>query len=222
MLAAEVLGYEAGTVQEGKLADLLLVRGNPLRDLFAVDAIVGVMIDGAWHPAADLAARMDSVESACTPGNEFVTAALGHNVARAVSRHRLLKSSGDPHRTAPGVISYVAYVVRSRGGDDDAIKLYELALEENPALASAHEGIARAHLAAGRVKEAVAALRQALAIEPERASAKELLASLRPRGAPQRGAMTIRGRREASAPIPSPPPPPSPSPPPSPPVYPGR
>ena len=177
---AEVFGTGAGIVAEGRLADLLFVRGNPLRNLSALDDLEGVMIGGAWHPASDLTARLDSVEDTYAPGNAFVSAALAGHVDRAVARHRTLWHHGDDRRLTAGALSYVATILRGRGRYDDAITVYQLALEEAPATASAHEGIGRAYLAMGRIEEAVGALRRALDVDPDRRGARELLSELRP------------------------------------------
>ena len=50
--AASFLGLdeELGTVEAGKLADLLVLRGNPAQDITCVAQQVGVMVDGAWFP----------------------------------------------------------------------------------------------------------------------------------------------------------------------------
>gem|GEM_PF-789701 len=52
-----------GVVQEGKRADLLLLRANPLLDVRNVKTIAGVMIRGAWYPEASLSARLAAVDS---------------------------------------------------------------------------------------------------------------------------------------------------------------
>jgi imidazolonepropionase-like amidohydrolase len=61
--AAEYLGIlgEAGTVEVGKRADLILVDANPLADVRNVARRSGVMIDGAWHSLADLQKMLDQV-----------------------------------------------------------------------------------------------------------------------------------------------------------------
>jgi imidazolonepropionase-like amidohydrolase len=176
---AGILGYDAGTVTEGRLADLLLVRGNPLQDLSALDAIEGVMLDGIWHPRDDLVARIAAVEAAYRPGNAFVEAALSRNVDRAIAAHRALRASGNDQRTDPEVIEYVASILGQNGRLEDALLVFELALEESEESASAHEGTARTLLALGRVAEAVARLEDALEIDPERSGARALLAQLR-------------------------------------------
>jgi hypothetical protein len=61
--AAAYLGKEAefGTVATGKRADLLLLDGNPLADLANLDTRAGVMVRGAWLPAADLQRMLDGI-----------------------------------------------------------------------------------------------------------------------------------------------------------------
>ncbi|WP_407353774.1 hypothetical protein [Luteimonas sp. R10] len=50
-----------GIVAEGARADLLLVAANPLDDLAPLSRPMGVMADGRWYPADDLAERMEQV-----------------------------------------------------------------------------------------------------------------------------------------------------------------
>jgi predicted amidohydrolase YtcJ len=50
---AEILGHadELGTIEPGKLADLIIVRGNPLADIDALQHVDIVVKDGAiWYP----------------------------------------------------------------------------------------------------------------------------------------------------------------------------
>jgi imidazolonepropionase-like amidohydrolase len=50
-----------GIVAEGARADLLLVAANPLEDLATLSRPIGVMADGRWYPADDLAGRMERI-----------------------------------------------------------------------------------------------------------------------------------------------------------------
>jgi imidazolonepropionase-like amidohydrolase len=54
--AAQALGRldEFGTITEGKRADLLLVRGNPLQDVSYAQQRTGVMVRGQWLPEQQL------------------------------------------------------------------------------------------------------------------------------------------------------------------------
>lgn len=42
---------EIGTIEPGKIADLLLLRGDPLRDIENVELRAGVMLRGKWLPS---------------------------------------------------------------------------------------------------------------------------------------------------------------------------
>jgi cytosine/adenosine deaminase-related metal-dependent hydrolase len=49
----------AGTIALGKRADLVLLDGNPLRDIGRVAGPAGVMVGGRWHARAELEAMLD-------------------------------------------------------------------------------------------------------------------------------------------------------------------
>ena len=52
--AAELLGWQdqLGTVEAGKLADIVAVPGNPLQDVAVLGRVQFVMKDGVVYPAA--------------------------------------------------------------------------------------------------------------------------------------------------------------------------
>jgi imidazolonepropionase-like amidohydrolase len=52
---------EAGTVEPGKRADLLLLDANPLTEIRAIERNAGVMIDGRWLPAAEIQRRLAEI-----------------------------------------------------------------------------------------------------------------------------------------------------------------
>ncbi len=61
--AAEFLGGNAGSVAVGRDADLVLLDANPLDDIGNSRRIHGVMLRGAWYPAAQLEARLSPYRS---------------------------------------------------------------------------------------------------------------------------------------------------------------
>jgi imidazolonepropionase-like amidohydrolase len=63
--AARFLGEEAqfGTVETGKIADLLLVRANPLEDIRNTEKIAAVVLRGQLFSRQDLDRMLDSVEA---------------------------------------------------------------------------------------------------------------------------------------------------------------
>jgi tetratricopeptide (TPR) repeat protein len=52
---------EFGTIAAGKRADLVLVEGNPLREISQTEKVAGVMVRGRWLDGAELKARLEAV-----------------------------------------------------------------------------------------------------------------------------------------------------------------
>jgi len=52
---------EFGTVEVGRVADLLLVEGNPLEDVRNVANLAGVMVRGRWVPATEIDERLEAI-----------------------------------------------------------------------------------------------------------------------------------------------------------------
>jgi len=62
----EVFAYlgeldQAGTIEVGKRADLVLLQGNPLADIAETRRISGVMIRGKWHRGEDLGKGLEKL-----------------------------------------------------------------------------------------------------------------------------------------------------------------
>jgi imidazolonepropionase-like amidohydrolase len=55
---------EAGTVETGKRADLILLAANPLEDIRNVRRLAGVMIGGRWVPRAEIDRRLEEIARA--------------------------------------------------------------------------------------------------------------------------------------------------------------
>lgn len=60
---ADFLGSDAGRVEAGRRADLLLVDDDPLADIRNTARIHGVMLRGRWYPESELEARLKALTS---------------------------------------------------------------------------------------------------------------------------------------------------------------
>ena len=52
---------EVGTVEVGKRADLILLDGNPLKDIRQMENRAGVMVRGEWISGAEIKKRLDQI-----------------------------------------------------------------------------------------------------------------------------------------------------------------
>ncbi len=50
-----------GTIEVGKRADLILVEGNPLKDVASISKRAGVMLRGRWLPESEIRKRLDEI-----------------------------------------------------------------------------------------------------------------------------------------------------------------
>ncbi len=52
---------ESGTVETGKVADLILLHANPLREVANVQRRAGVMVRGRWLPESEIQRRLEAI-----------------------------------------------------------------------------------------------------------------------------------------------------------------
>jgi imidazolonepropionase-like amidohydrolase len=56
-----------GTVEVGKRADLILVQGNPLKDVANITTSAGVMVRGQWMPEAEIRVKLEEIAASLRP-----------------------------------------------------------------------------------------------------------------------------------------------------------
>lgn len=92
--AAEFLRHDAdfGTIEAGKSADLLLLRGNPLTDIENVALRGGVMVRGRWLDNAELHAELARVAARNREDEEVVRALDSRNLDAVIAIARAKKT----------------------------------------------------------------------------------------------------------------------------------
>ncbi len=136
--AARFLRRDAGTIEPGKPADLVLLRGNPLADLSNLTLRAGVMLRGRWLDNAALHAELDRL-IAVNGREQAIVDALdkdGVQAAIAVARRIGARESS---------LNELAYqLLRVDKRTDDAIALFRANVAMHPDSQDARESLADA------------------------------------------------------------------------------
>jgi hypothetical protein len=63
----EYTGRPCGTIKPGQCADLILLDGDPLKDIQNISRLAGVVVRGRWLPSSELQRRLEAIRE--RPGN---------------------------------------------------------------------------------------------------------------------------------------------------------
>jgi hypothetical protein len=136
--AARFLRRDAGTIEAGKPADMVLLRGNPLADIDNVTLRAGVMLRGRWLDNAALHAELDRL-IAVNHREEAIVAALDHDGVRAaiaVARRIGARESS---------LNELGYqLLRAEKRRDDALEVFRANVAMHPDSQDARESLADA------------------------------------------------------------------------------
>ncbi len=96
--AGRVLGHDLGTIRRGQLADLIMVEGDPLRDIAAAARVRRVMVGGVDHTVDELIEPFRAAERR-VPGKDDAAGAHadGHAEEHDAAAHAAWRPGRDPH-----------------------------------------------------------------------------------------------------------------------------
>jgi hypothetical protein len=134
---------ELGSIEVGKSADLILLRGNPLQDIDNIALRTGVMLRGRWLDNAALHAELDRVAAASQADEALVRALDTRGVEAAIA---VAKSAKSRDSSLNELAYQLLYINRKR---DDALKLFRANAALHPESVIARDSLKEV-LAAGR------------------------------------------------------------------------
>jgi tetratricopeptide (TPR) repeat protein len=149
---ARFLGRERdlGTIEEGKIADLVLLNANPLDDITNTTKIVSVIYGGRLLPRAALDDMLSQVEVAANrqPISEVMLKTIQEkDVSAAVRQYRDLKS------TQPTAYDFgeqelirLGYQLLRAKKISDAIEIFKLSVETYPNSYNTYDSLAEAYM----------------------------------------------------------------------------
>lgn len=181
---AQFLGSEKdfGTVEKGKVADVLLLDSNPLDDIANTKKISAVVYGGRVLPRSELGKMLSEVEAAAARqpiGEVLMKTIQEKDVAAAVQQYRHLKA------TQPKVYDFseneligLGYNLLGAKKITDAIGIFKLSVEVYPQSYNTWDSLAEAYMNHGDRELAIQNYRKSLQLNPKNTNAVEKLKQL--------------------------------------------
>jgi imidazolonepropionase-like amidohydrolase len=183
---ARALGIDdlVGTVEVGKQADLLLVRGDPSARIADVAAIAGVCSRGRWLDAAALAARMEELaasQDAVEGQMQKVQGPLerGDSAAVLAAWRALPGEHQVVSEFVEGRLNDLGYQKLTDGDIAGAVAVFAAIVEAFPESWNAWDSLGEGHMSNGDREEAIRCYERSLELWPGNSNGKEMLAKLR-------------------------------------------
>jgi Amidohydrolase family/Tetratricopeptide repeat len=181
---ARFMGRETdlGTIEVGKLADLVLLDANPLDDIANTRKINAVVYGGRLFPKASLDEMLTNVEALAS--SKSIAEALlktiqQQNVDTAIKQYRELKSTqAAAYDFGEGELNGVGYQLLQMKRFKDAIRVLELNVEAYPLSANVYDSLGEAYMDDGDKELAIKNYKKSLELNPDNTNAAENLKKL--------------------------------------------
>ena len=171
-----------GTIEKGKIADLVLLDANPLDQIADTRRIAAVVVGGELFDRPRLDAMLASVEKRANPksiADALMKTIDTQGVAAAARQYHALEAR-DPDAYdfgEPGLYDLGTRLLKA-ARIKDAIVIFKLNVAASPRSSWAHYCLAEAYLAGGDEANAITSCKRALALDPEESDAAEMLKKL--------------------------------------------
>ena len=182
---ARFLGREKdlGTIEQGKLADLVLLDANPLDDIGNTKQIAGVVSAGKFYPRASLdemLAKIEALAGRKPIGSVLFQTIQEKGVDAAVKQYRELKA------TQPDAFDFdenefigLGYGLLRMKRIQDAIEIFKLSVEAYPLSYNTYDSLAEAYMDNGDKELAIRYYEKSVQINPHNTNGIEKLKQLK-------------------------------------------
>lgn len=176
--------HDLGTVEKGKLADLLLLDANPLADISNTRKLYAVIYRGRLFPRAELDQMLSQAESLASQTRPPISTLLAQTLQQqgleaALGQYRDLKA-GQPTAYDFGEeqLNNLGYELLGRKKFKEAVEVLKLNVEAYPKSANVYDSLGEAYLNAGDHANALENYRKSLELDPANTGAAEKLKDL--------------------------------------------
>ncbi|HEX6062806.1 MAG TPA: amidohydrolase family protein [Longimicrobiales bacterium] len=159
-----------GTVEAGKIADLVMLDANPLADIRNTRRIAGVFKSGRWVSAGAAAALLDSLARSYAPVQTalatFMQALEQEGAVAAIEVYRANPQRATIAKPVENVINSYGYRVLGEGRVKEAIEIFRLNTVEFPAEFNTWDSLAEAYMTNKQNDLAIKYYRKVLELHP--------------------------------------------------------
>jgi imidazolonepropionase-like amidohydrolase len=178
---------ELGTIEKGKLADMVLLDANPLEDIANTKKIWVVVFGGKFYSRASLDEMLHKVEllagSQKNPIAQILFMTIGEKgVEAAITQYRELKTNkGDAYNFGEEQLNNLGYYLIGMKKFKDAIAILKLNVEMFPKSANVYDSLGEAYMDDGNNELARDNYEKSLQIDSGNTNAVERLKALKER-----------------------------------------
>jgi imidazolonepropionase-like amidohydrolase len=178
---------ELGTIEKGKLADMVLLDANPLEDIANTKKIWGVVFGGKFYSRAALDEMLRKVEVLASSQKTSIAQALfgafaSGGVEAAIKQYRELRErEPNGYDFSEEELNTVGYYLIGMKKYKDAIAVLKLNVEMFPKSANVYDSLGEAYMDDGNNELARENYEKSLKIEPGNTNAVEKLKVLKAR-----------------------------------------
>ena len=181
---ARFLGTEKdfGTIEEGKVADLVLLDANPLDDIANSRKIASVIYGGKLFPRAALDTMLAKVEALAgrPPIGEVLAKTIREkDIAAAVQQYHELKATQPSgYDFSENELIQLGYQLLRQQKIPDAIEIFKLSVEDYPKSYNTWDSLAEAYMDHGDKDLAIKNYQKSLELNPNNTNAVKNLKQL--------------------------------------------
>jgi len=173
---------EIGSIEKGKIADLVLLNANPLADIRNTTKIAAVVYRGKLFPKSSLDTMLSNAE--VLANRKSIAEALSKtinekDVESAIRQyHELRTTRSDSYDFSEDELNGLGYQLLSSKQIKSAIAIFQLNVEVYPASYNTYDSLGEAYMANGDKELAVKSYKKSLELNPKNANAVEMLKRL--------------------------------------------
>ncbi len=181
---ARFMGKEKdfGTVETGKIADLVLLDANPLNDIANTKRIDAVVLGGRFFPRASLdgmLAKVEALASRKSIAEALLKTIQQQNVEAAIKQYHELKATEPAgYDFGEDELNGLGYQLLEMKKFKDAICVFELNVEAYPSSYSAYDSLAEAYMDDGEKDLAIKNYKRSLELNRANENARKMLKQL--------------------------------------------